>query len=103
MKGGDSFSSSNSDSGSKTSRYSSSTYSELENDMVSSRMIKDIGGYIADVTRSLMRKDKEQAVATWGRVVEKIKTMGNEKSLHGATKILAEIFFDFKDYPRALE
>ena len=35
--------------------------------------------------------------------MEKIKAVGNSRAHHGATKILAEIYFEFKDYKNALE
>ena len=49
------------------------------------------------------RRDKEGAVYTWKKVIKKIHKPGNESAIIGATKILAELYFEFKDMENALE
>jgi len=49
------------------------------------------------------RRDKEGAVYTWKKVLKKINKPGNERAIIGATKILAELYFEFKDTANALE
>ena len=49
------------------------------------------------------RRDKEGAVYTWKKVVKKIDQPGNERFMIGAIKILAELYFEFKDTANALE
>jgi tetratricopeptide (TPR) repeat protein len=94
---------SKSDVRSTSDKNAETTFSSINEDFTDDRINENINSFIGITNSYMLRKDKDGAVYTWNEVVEKITKTGNEKAIIGAIKIMAELYFEFKDIPKALE